>query len=208
MNSGIDPRVMASIIEFLRDRKQKVRIGQELSSGVSVTSGIPQGSVIGPLLFLAFVNDLPAQLTSNVRLFADDCIIYRSINSKRDEEVLQRVLDALYYWAENNEMSINSSKSKSITFGRGHNDSETNYRLNNDIPRVSSCKYLGIHFDSKLNWKKTRRFCWESLEISSLCNAHPKKEYGKRDGNCLFISCSSDNGIWNNLLGSTQNYAV
>ncbi len=110
MNSAIDLRVGAWISEFLRDRNQKVRIGQELSSGASVSSGIPQGSVIGPLLYLAFVNDLPAQLTSNVRLFADDCIIYRSINSERDEEILQRDLDALYYWAENNGLSINSSK--------------------------------------------------------------------------------------------------
>ncbi len=170
MNSGIDPRVVAWISEFLRDRKLKVRIGQELSSGASVTSGIPQGSVIGPLLFLAFINDLPAQLTSNDRLFADDYIIYRSINSKRDEEILQKDLDALYYWAENNGMPINSSKSKSITFGRGHNYSETHYRLNNDIiPRVSSCKYLGIHFDSKLSWKKHVDFvvgkAWRSLHF-------------------------------------------
>ncbi len=92
MNSGIDPRVVAWISEFLRDRKQKVRIGQELSSGASVTSGIPQGSVIGPLLFLAFVNDLPAQLTSNVRLFADDCIIIRSINRKEMKKYCKRIL--------------------------------------------------------------------------------------------------------------------
>ncbi len=92
MNSGIDPRVVAWISEFLRDRKQKVRIGQELSFGASVTSGIPQGSVNGPLLFLAFVNDLPAQLTSNVRLFADDCIIHRSINSKEMKKYCKRIL--------------------------------------------------------------------------------------------------------------------
>ncbi len=198
MNSGIDPRVVAWISEFLRDRKQKVRIGQELSSGASVTSGIPQGSVIGPLLFLAFVNDLPVQLTSNVRLFADDCIIYRSINSKREEEILQRDLDAIYYWAENKGMSINSSKSKSITFGRGHNYSETHYRLNNDIiPRVSSCKYLGINFESKLSWKKHVDFvvgkAWRYLhfvmrilkkstanarEIAYLSLVRPIMEYG------------------------------
>ncbi len=82
LQSGIDTRVVAWIDELLRDRKQKVRVGQQFSNLAKVTSGIPQGSVIGPLLFLAFVNDLPDNLISKVRLFADDCILYRVIHSK------------------------------------------------------------------------------------------------------------------------------
>ncbi len=105
MNSGIDPRVVAWISEFLRDRKQKVRIGQELSSGASVTSGEYRRGVSLDPSISSFVNDLPAQLTSNVRLFADDCIIYRSINSKRDEEICKRIL-MRYITGRKNGMSI------------------------------------------------------------------------------------------------------
>ncbi len=107
------------INELLRDRKQKVRIGSYLSTSRNITSGIPQGSVIGPLMFLAFVNDLPANLASNVQLFTDDCVIYRITNSKKDEDIFQRLLGKLHIWAETNGMKINSSKIKSITFARG-----------------------------------------------------------------------------------------
>ncbi len=152
LQSGIDTRVVAWIDELLRDRKQKVRVGQQFSNLAKITSGIPQGSVIGPLLFLAFVNDLPDNLLSKVRLFADDCIIYRVIESKVDEDILQDDLDRLHLWAENNSMTINSSKSKTITFRRGRKYSETQYRLGSEnIPRVLSCKYLGIIFYCKLS---------------------------------------------------------
>ncbi len=170
IDSGIDTRVVAWINELLRDRKQKVRIGSYLSTSASVTSGIPRGSVIGPLMFLAFVNDLPKHLASNVRLFADDCIIYRVIKSEDDVDILQRDTDKLHSWAETNGMEINSSKSKAITFGRGRCYGETVYKLNNNvIPTVTSCKYLGIQLDSKLNWENQVNFvvgkAWRSLHF-------------------------------------------
>ena len=121
-------------------------------------------------MFLAFVNDLPTNLASKTRLFADDCIIYRIIKSEEDEDILQRDLDRLHFWAETNGMDINSSKSKSITFGRGRNYNETVYTLNNIIiPRVTSCKYLGIQLDSKLSWESQVNFvvrkAWRSLHF-------------------------------------------
>jgi len=77
-----------------------------------VTSGVPQGSVLGPLLFLAYVNDIWKNIESKIRLFADDCIIYRKILSIEDLEKLQRYLNRLGDWAEGNEMKINPNKSK------------------------------------------------------------------------------------------------
>ena len=75
-----------------------------------MTSALPQGSVLGPLLFLAYVNDIWKNIGSNIRLFAYDCIIYRKINNNFDVEKLQTDFDRLGCWAIENEMKINPSK--------------------------------------------------------------------------------------------------
>ena len=67
------------IREFLRGRSQRVRVGTNYSEVVRLTSGVPQGSVLGPILFLAYINDISKNIESKIRLFADDCIIYRKI---------------------------------------------------------------------------------------------------------------------------------
>jgi len=78
-NSGVDSRVLVWIREFLLGRTQRVRVGGQLSAEVRVTSGVTQGSVLGPLLFLANVNDIWRNMESTIRLFADDCVIYRKL---------------------------------------------------------------------------------------------------------------------------------
>ena len=85
-NSGVDSRVVVWIREFLLGRTQRVRVGGKLSAEVRVTSGVPQGSVLGPLLFLAYVNDIWRNMESTIRLFADDCVIYRKIIHNADME--------------------------------------------------------------------------------------------------------------------------
>ena len=95
-NSGVDSRVVVWIREFLSGRTQRVRVGGQLSAEeVRVTSGIPQGSVLGPLLFLAYVNDIWRNIESTIRLFADDYVIYRKIINNADMEKLQKDLDKL-----------------------------------------------------------------------------------------------------------------
>ena len=79
-------------------RRQRVVIWSEASDLVSVKSGLPHGTVLGPLLFLMYINDLPDNLTSNVRLFADDCVIYRAISGDNDAHLLQTDLDQLNEW--------------------------------------------------------------------------------------------------------------
>jgi hypothetical protein len=76
-NSGVDTRVVAWIREFLTGRTQRVRVGRQMSDEDRVTSGLPQDSVLGPLMFIAYVNDIGMNIESNIRLFADDCVIYR-----------------------------------------------------------------------------------------------------------------------------------
>jgi hypothetical protein len=82
--TGVGLRVVAWVKEFLLGRSQRVRVDGQLSEGVRVTSGVPQRSVLGPLLFLAYVNDIWTNTVSTIRLFADDCIIYRKINGSSD----------------------------------------------------------------------------------------------------------------------------
>ena len=88
--SGVDTRVVVWVREFLLGRTQRVRVGGELSEEIRVISGVPQGSVLGPLLFLAYVNDIAKNIESNFRLFADDCVIYRKILAKDNMTKLQR----------------------------------------------------------------------------------------------------------------------
>jgi len=109
-------RVVVKIREFLIDRSQRVRVCKRYSQEVRVTSGVPQGSVLRPLLFLAYVNDIWRNIESKIRLFVDDCIICRKILNIKDVEKLQTDLDRLGDWAEGNEMKINPNKSKALSF--------------------------------------------------------------------------------------------
>jgi len=86
--SGMDSRVVVWVREFLVGRTQRVRVGEQLSKEVKVTSGVPQGNVLGPLLFLVYVNDIRRNSDSSIRLVAD-CIIYRKITNKNDTEVAE-----------------------------------------------------------------------------------------------------------------------
>ena len=118
-----------------------------------MASGVPQGSVLGPLLFLAYVNDILRNMVSTIRLFANDCVIYRKITKNEDIEILQKDLDRLGEWAVVNAMRINPSKSKAVRFTRVRSKDPLNYSLMDTlIPEASSCKYLGIILRSDLSW--------------------------------------------------------
>ena len=94
---GISGPLHQWIQDFLIGREQTVIVNGSKSSSITVNSGVPQGTVLGPLLFLIYINDLPncINIGTKVRLFADDCIIYRTIKTEKDSEVLQRDLDEL-----------------------------------------------------------------------------------------------------------------
>ena len=103
-------------------------------------SGVPQGSILGPLLFLAYVNDIWRNTESTIRLFADDCVIYRKIINKEDRKVAEN-LDRLGEWAVENGTKINPSKSKAVRFTRARLKDPLDYSLTNTlIPEASSCK--------------------------------------------------------------------
>jgi hypothetical protein len=119
------------------------RVGRKLSEEDRERSGVPQGSVLGPLLFLACVNDIWRNIESTIRLFADDCIIYRKVINNKDIEKLQIELKRLGYWAFENDMIINPTKSKVVCFTKAQDTEPLNYSLRDTvIQEARSCKYL------------------------------------------------------------------
>ena len=95
---GIRGTTQQWIRSFLTDRTQRVVVENEKSAPAPVTSGVPQGSVLGPILFLVFINDMPESIASHCRLFADDSILYRKVANKDDCKALQDDLEALQEW--------------------------------------------------------------------------------------------------------------
>ena len=85
---------------FLTDRNQQVVLNGETSQPQSVISGVPQGSVLGPLLFLCYINDIPTVVKSKIKLYADDALLYRNINSDEDITILKQDLNSLSQWAK------------------------------------------------------------------------------------------------------------
>ena len=110
---GVRGNTLAWIQDFLSHRTQQVVVDGEKSAPAPVTSGVPQGTVLGPLLFLVYINDLPSRVNSTARLFADDCLLYRVIKSTDDYHTLQQDLDLLQQWENEWQMSFNPESLKS-----------------------------------------------------------------------------------------------
>jgi hypothetical protein len=119
-----------------------------------VTSGVPQGTVLGPLLFLSFINDLPSGITSRIRLFADDCLIYRTISNNSDTQALQVDLNTLHQWSNSWNMKFNTDKCHTMRISLRRNIIEANYELGG-IPliMVSDYPYLGLTLTSNMSWQ-------------------------------------------------------
>jgi hypothetical protein len=113
--SGMDMRVDVWVREFLSGHPQRFRVAGQLYVEVTVTSGVPQGNVLGPLLFLMYVNYIWRYVELTIRLFTGKCIIYRKIKDAKDVEKLQIDLDHFREWALENEMKINPGKIKQQT---------------------------------------------------------------------------------------------
>jgi len=114
---------------------------------------VPQGSVLGPRLFLACVNDIWRNTESIIRLLADDCVIYRKIMGSSYTDNLQTELNRLGEWAVENEMKINQGESKAVRFAKARAKERIMYYLGDQLfPEASSFKYLGIIIRSDLNW--------------------------------------------------------
>ena len=127
----VDHQVCAWIQSWLTQRTQTVVVDGISSSPVRVLSGVPQGTVLGPLMFLIYINDIAIGISSPLRLFADDCLLYRSINSIEDSLILQKDLELLSQWATVQQMKFNVSKCTVIRCTRSPTPVQFGYKLNN-----------------------------------------------------------------------------
>ena len=115
---GVSKQVLRWVDDFLSDRKQTVVVNGTQSPLGDVVSGVPQGSVLGPILFLVHINDIVNAASSNIRLFADDCVCYRVIENVNDCYLLQNDIHNLGIWAKTWGMRFQPSKCNIITFAR------------------------------------------------------------------------------------------
>ena len=149
---GITGSIATRIETFLTGRAQQVVVNGATSSSTIVTSGVPQGTVLGPLLFLLYINYLPDNLSTNVRLFADDCILYTSIRTQNDSSLLQNDLHKLQKWQDTWLMKFNPDKCYTMTLATRTPTSNMYTYCGQTLTSVDSHYYLGIHQSNTLNW--------------------------------------------------------
>ena len=149
---GINGYVISWIREFLSDRIQAVKVGDTLSDKLEVVSGIPQGSVLGPVLFTIFINDLPDSIASPCKIFADDTKIYNTVNNSK---LLQQDLEKLQKWSEMWNLYFNVDKCKVLHVGRRNPKLEYKMVVGGLYKLLQSCeeeKDLGVIFNMSLNF--------------------------------------------------------
>ena len=145
-------------VSYLANRTQYVSINGSISTPCNITSGVPQGSILGPLMFLLFINDMPNCIKhSTVDMYADDTLIYVSHNNvDLIEKYLNEDLECLTKWLENNRMKANVNKTKVMLLGTPNRTSQVNHIkvvMNGiDVENVDCFKYLGVTIDANLKW--------------------------------------------------------
>ena len=159
---GITGKVLKWVESFLYQRKQRVVIRGTASESFEVTSGVPQGSILGRILFLIFINYLPLEVISPVSLFADDSKIFTRIVSEKNRklvggtygnDVLQRDLESIREWANKWKMEFNVSKCKIMHLGRSN--PQSSYSMGGEPLTVTSEeKDLGVLIDDSLEFGK------------------------------------------------------
>ena len=158
---GIRGEILRCIISFLSNRTQQVVVSGTQSLSCSVSFGVPQGSVLGFVLFLLYINDITSEIQSQVRLFADDCLIYRTIYSETDHTILQNDLNRLDCWASKWQMEFNVSKYKILQVSKCTRSIFSYSMKGIPLESVEEHSYLGVTLHHGMSWKP---------HINNVCN--------------------------------------
>ncbi len=159
---GISERITNWVRDFLSNRKQRVTVNGHTSSCHNVTSGIPQGSVLGPILFVLYINDMPSCVEAAAYLFADDTKIYKEIRGHNDRACMQKDLDSLQQWSDKWLLKFHPNKCKAMSVSNKRNPDNINgeYHLydNNGkevkLEQSKGEKDIGVLVDDQLSFSK------------------------------------------------------
>ena len=151
---GIRGPLLQWFCAFLTSRRQRVVINGHFSNWCKVSSGVPQGSILGPLLFILYINDISSVVkNSDIKIFADDVTLYKTIRSTEDCEALQADLDSICDWCNLWQMRLNPSKCEALCISNKHLPITFNYQLEGCSLKWSlTVKYLGVILNTKLTW--------------------------------------------------------
>ena len=163
---GLDGNTLAWLNSYLTNRRQHVVVDGATSTETAVVSGVPQGSVLGPLLFLIYIDDITSTSFSEgstLNLFADDMLLYKIIKSQQDLDQLQSDVNRIQDWVSFNHLTFNPTKCKSMFISRKRNSIQPLSLHLNGVPleQVESFKYLGVFLSSDMSW---------STHIDSVCS--------------------------------------
>ena len=158
---GIQGPLLSWLRSFLNNRSQRVVLRGHYSSWTSVLSGVPQGTVLGPILFLIYINDISRRIMSNTKLFADDMKVYRLLrDTKKDVEELQKDLIRLESWSNDWQLRFNTDKCEAMRISKKNDYSSPKYHLcGNQLKAVSEVKDLEIYITSNLSWSLQANKC-------------------------------------------------
>ena len=150
---GVRGNILELVKSSLGGRRHQIILDSTAFSAAPVTSGVPQGTVLGQLLFLVDTNDLPSCVKSSARLFADDRLLYRRINPSADIKALQEELDNLQQWEKDWQMKFKPDKCEGIHIINKRSVVDSEYTIHGQILRHTvKAKYLGVTIDGTLSW--------------------------------------------------------
>ena len=187
---GISEQIINWVKSFLSNRTQTVLLENMTSSKIPFTSGVPQGTVLGPILFLIYINDLPEYIKhSRIRLFSDDSMTYRQIKSQSDCLKLQEDLEAAIKWEQDWLMSFHPDKCNIMNITIKRNPIHFYYNMHGHIlESVQHATYLGVTISTDLKW-----------------NTHIQQTAAKSKQIIMFYQKKSKSTITNNKRTSISN---
>ena len=154
-NIGIKDSLLNWFSSYLSDRKQRVVHANSTSNWSSINAGVPQGSILGPLLFLIYINDIISNINANIRLFADDTSLYIIVDTPENAaEILNNDLDTIHNWSKTWLVTFNPSKTESMLFSKKRIKPLHPPLFMNQIAidHLQSHKHLGITLSSDAKW--------------------------------------------------------
>jgi hypothetical protein len=154
--NGIDGSLLAWCKNYLKNRKQRVLINGQHSNWKGINAGVPQGSVLGPLMFLIYINDIVDNISGNIKLYADDTALFIDVeNTIEAEQILNEDLAKLKLWSDQWLVNFNAKKTvgMKISLKRNTQNNPDLYMNDSKLEIVDNYKHLGLQFNKRLNWR-------------------------------------------------------